>query len=183
MGSTNGQLCQKVEGSALPQVGKAVADHGVRQRRYLVLGQTNIEVEAKQLTWSSGILNAAGTSGDVGAVKAMVSFESFFDSLEICVSQGIVTARTLDCALTLYCTKAAGMFFLSKRILTQHSPTCSKVFLTSTASSVPVRVRSRLVGRSAKAIVRMYSPLTLQQRCMPKERRLLARSLQSPRHH
>lgn len=137
----------------------------------------------KQLTRSSGILNAAGTSGDASAVKAGISFDRFFDSLEICISQCIATARKLDRALTLYCTKAAGMFFLSKRTLTQHSPTCSKVFLTSSASSVLVRVRSRLVARLARPIVRMYSVLTLQQRCMPKERRLLAHSLQSPRHH
>lgn len=47
MESTNGQLCQKDGGSALPQVGKVVADHGVRQRRYLFTGQTKIEAEAE----------------------------------------------------------------------------------------------------------------------------------------
>lgn len=47
MESTNGPLCRKGEGSALPQVGKGLADHGVRQRRYLFLGQTSIEARAK----------------------------------------------------------------------------------------------------------------------------------------
>lgn len=37
--------------------------------------------ERKQLTWSSGILNAAGTSGDAGTVEAGISFHSFLDCL------------------------------------------------------------------------------------------------------
>lgn len=50
MESTNDPLCRKDGGSTLPQVGKALADHGVRQRRYLLSGQTSIEAKGKEAT-------------------------------------------------------------------------------------------------------------------------------------
>jgi hypothetical protein len=72
---------------------------------------------------------------------------------EICVSKCLVVDRRCDGILTWNCTKAAGMFFLSKRTLTQHGPICAKVFLTASVRSIPLRVRSRLMEESVKAFM------------------------------
>lgn len=103
------------------------------------------------------MLNAAGTSKDAGAMELSISFNGFLVRLESCVSRCLVAGRRGDDGLTWNCTKAAGMFFLSKRTLTQHGPICAKRSWTASVRSFPLRVRSRLVGRLVKSFVRVYS--------------------------
>lgn len=103
------------------------------------------------------MLNAAGTSKDAGTMELSISCNGFLVRLKSYVSKCLFTDRRFDDDLTWYCTKAAGMFFLSKRTLVQHGPICEKRSWTASVRSLPVRVRSRLVRRLVKTFVRVYS--------------------------
>jgi hypothetical protein len=165
----------------LPQVRTDQPGHDVTRRRYLYRVSSVSCRRREKLTRCSGILNAAGTSEDAGTVQEGIGLYGFLVSLQVCVSVGLVVGGRYDGILTRYCTKAAGMFFLSKRTLTQHGPISAKASLTASVRSSPLRVRSRLSKRSVKNIVHRDRWPTLLQRCMLMERRLPGRSLRSPR--
>lgn len=181
MGSRNAPTCRTVQGSILPQGRSDLPGHDVTRRQYLSRVSPMSSGRWEKLTRSSGILNAAGTSEDAGTVEAFICFDGFLVGLKMWVSQVLVSYRRSDVAHTWNCTKAAGMFFLLKRTLTQHGPVREKRLRTASVRSILLRVRSRLVGRSVKADVFVESQLTLPQRCMLKVRRVPVRSRQSPR--
>lgn len=157
MGSRSARSCQTARGSILPEERKHLPDHGVPRRRYLAWVSYVWRRRWKRLTRCSGMLNATGTSKDAGTMKLSISCNGFLIRLEICVSKCLVTDRRFDDDLTWNCTKAAGMFFLSKRTLTQHGPICAKRSWTASVRSLPLRVRSRLARGLVKTFVRMYS--------------------------